>query len=89
MGVNHGRVHIALFQQSLNSSNVGARLCQVHGKAVAQGVHEKSNRIDVRLLGIEAYTADQASTPVMDRAGASYCKTGLVGVTANLCPLKP
>ena len=38
MGVNHGGGHIAVAQQLLHGADVGARLQQVGGEAVAQGV---------------------------------------------------
>ena len=39
MCVNHGRTHVTVAQQLLHSTNVCARLEQMRGKAVAQGMH--------------------------------------------------
>lgn len=40
MGVDHSSRHITVAQKLLHRANIGARLQQVRGKAVAQGVPE-------------------------------------------------
>lgn len=39
MGIDHRRTHVRVPQQLLHRENVDARLRQVRGEAVAQGVH--------------------------------------------------
>ena len=39
MGIDHRRAHVRMPQQFLHRADVGARLQQVRGKAVAQDVH--------------------------------------------------
>ena len=39
MGVDHGRAHVGVAEQALHGAYVGARLQQMRGERMAQGVH--------------------------------------------------